>query len=31
MLACGRSVWTTTLGRLGSVTSTPVKFLGALS
>jgi len=31
MLACGRSVWHTTLGLRGSVTSTPVKFFGALS
>ena len=28
-LACGSSVWTTTLGARGSLTSTPVKFFGA--
>src|SRR5689334_13532118 len=31
ILACGRSVCTTTFGLRGSVTSTAVKFLGALS
>src|SRR6478752_7378686 len=31
MKACGRSVCTTTFGLRGSVTSTPVKFFGALS
>ena len=31
MLLCARSVWTTTLGLRGSVTSTPVKFLGGPS
>src|SRR6185437_11546828 len=31
MLACGRSVWHTTLGLRGSDTSTAVKFFGALS
>ena len=31
MWLVGRFVWTTTLGFFGSVTSTPVKFFGALS